>query len=119
MSNKTSFKLGNPGGPGRPALPTKEHLKELCRSATPAVIERQIRIALRSKSEAAALRAAALVLERGWGKCPTEPEPPPYRNPDPYDSIELQQKWRRLLISKSTMLSFREYVERAIEQGEV
>jgi len=69
-ANSGSFKPGNPGG-GRPAIPLD--VVELARQATRPAIERLAQIVDDPEAPpAAVVRAAEVLLNRGWGTAPQE-----------------------------------------------
>ena len=84
-------------------MASRQSVQDLCREATPAIIERVARIARQSKSEAMASRAAMLLLDRGWGRRLREPEPQlkPGQKLEDVDSIKaLWAGKRRYVLAK-------------------
>lgn len=59
---------GNPGGRPKEAV----HVREMARQCTAQAIETLKAITLRGKTDAARVRAAEVLLARGWGQ-PTQP----------------------------------------------
>ena len=68
----TQFKPGNPGGPGRPKMP--EELREAFRALAPEAIETLHQVMKTGERDGDRVRAAEVILERGWGKAPAAPE---------------------------------------------
>src|SRR5476651_1510463 len=71
-------------GKGRPKKADGETVRAMCRAATPEAFRVLARV-MRGKDTHAALRACAIILDRGWGKCAPAVEPV-----SPAEPIELR-----------------------------